>query len=1717
MANEKRKIELEASVTADPSGFQQISDAARDTARVVEQSGQQASRGTEAIGASAEKSAAQMERAYGRMEAEARRTAAILKAQAEGTGKAGELINRALSQGLDPARLQTQLSQIAKYEAAVRGVGTSAKETAWAMRSVPAQFTDIVTSLQAGQQPMTVLMQQGGQLKDMFGGAGNAARAMASYVARLITPLNMAAAASAALAVAYYKGSEEAKSFAKALILSGNAAGTSVEQLQAMQTRVAAVTGTTKGAVADALNQIASTGKVSADAMGFVADAAIRMERVTGTAVEDTVKQFAELGKSPVDASKKLNDQYNYLTAAVYQQIKALEDQGRVIEAANLAQKSYADALAERTEKIRQNLGLLETGWKAVGDGAKAAWDKMLNIGREQSLEQKIAAQVKYLQDLRNSRFYVDTTAAENELTRLQIQLEKTKQMSAAEAERNRIQKDGIAAVDAVAKANEKAMTKQEQMNKALADYRDNIAKIRAADPNSALLDPAKIAAAEKGIREQYKERAAAVKKVTDQYGPLINSINERVAAEQAALVSSEQLTSGEKFALKVQTDLRDGTLKLNDVQKRSVALAIEQLLIAEKQNLANKERIKFDEQRAKYVSSYEEETRALVEKAKAAEYENSLIGKSVDEIAQLTQARYDERIAILEEKAAAMEAIAGRTQELDAIEAQIAALKRLQSAEVAKPKLQAQAREWENFTRDIERSLTDALYRAFESGDSFGEAFAKNLENTFKSMVLKFAIQSAVTTGGNLLNSGINAVMGTSGTNYLGLANNASSIYNLYGAATGYSPQVNAVAALFGAGSTVGASSASLAYANAVGALGGDSLGALIAANGSWAGVSTGAAAAGSAGAASAAGATAAEGAAAAGSASAAGAAGSTAWIPYVGWAIAAAAAIYAFSDKIFGGDWEPSGAPRFTGAFSEANQGMVSAYTLQDYNKDGGWFGSDDSETRATAITNEFDAMLDRMYTSMRDSYLEVGRLFDDTNLKDKLVGFGLRINETDFSNAQAAVDQMAKQLGETMGRVLFPSIAALQTTGEAWSATFQRVVQEAEAVNAVFNRLGTTLAKEFGKNNADRVLKLADGLVQAFGGIDAMGAAAQKYYAGYYSQGEQQDAVRAAFAQQFAGLGLTMPETRAQFRRLVESLDLTSASGQKTYATLLNMAEGFGAWADSLASTVDTMSSEIEAALSGLFDDLLQQVQGARDGVASARDTVNGIDVMTAAQIRAAIATASPTSPNGNNILTTQAALQKTIADSNTAIDAAIKARDAEQAAVNERNRGWSYLVADLPNIFGGSYNGGEQINEMWAIYNALSAEGLGTGFSGSSNYRDSSAYFNPLPAGYQYFLDGSPIGSSLQLNHGQDWVSANGITWGRYNRNLDVYAYKPYGSEVINPWYDQNVANAKTAGAAAITAAEQAAVQAQIDYTRAIQQYVLDAGKAVEKLNYLREETVKYYQAQQQLADTLITSAYNLREAVRLARQSQMDEAELLASRQREFAQAYSMALSTTGTVQASYADKMAAALPSLVPMLEAQAKSQVDWERATGQLYAQSNTIAGMLEATAAVDYQSESLALLGAIDTTLAVIEANASSAEKIISDAVYKTGATTADGLRAVIAAIKGDPIPAFATGGVFGGGWRIVGENGPELEATGPSRIFNFDQTQALFSGPLAMNEMVAELRALRAENADLRAEVRAVATHTYRSARKLEEVVGDGIIVRTETGAPLETTTV
>ncbi|MEH2755039.1 phage tail length tape measure family protein, partial [Klebsiella pneumoniae] len=329
-----------------------------------------------------------------------------LEAQIDPVGEAFRRLNEQQRQ-LDTAKTSGMLSPLAydrlnsklaesrdaleKTQAQLGKTGQSAAQTANAMRMIPAQMTDIIVGLSTGQSPFLVLMQPGGQLKDMFGGIGPAIKGVGGYVLGLINPVTLAAAAVGVLGLAYYKGSQEQDEFYKSLTLGGNLVGKTSGQLVDMAARVSVAANTTTGAAASTLNQLVSSGKVVDDSLERVTTAIVKISDATGIATEKLVSDFNDIAADPVAAITKLNDQYHFLTLATYNQIKALQDEGNQQDAARVATDAYANAMQQRANDIHQNLGLLESAWDSLGKTAKGAWDAMLNIGREQTLTDKLA------------------------------------------------------------------------------------------------------------------------------------------------------------------------------------------------------------------------------------------------------------------------------------------------------------------------------------------------------------------------------------------------------------------------------------------------------------------------------------------------------------------------------------------------------------------------------------------------------------------------------------------------------------------------------------------------------------------------------------------------------------------------------------------------------------------------------------------------------------------------------------------------------------------------------------------------------------------------------------------------------------------------------------------------------------------------------------------------------------------------------------------------------------------------------------------------------------------------------------------------------------------------------------------------------------------------------------------------------------------------------
>lgn len=460
-------------------------------------------------------------------------------------------------------KIDQSRANLGRFDDSLTRTGNTAKQTAAALRGVPAQFTDIAVSLQGGQAPLTVLLQQGGQLKDMFGGIAPAAKALGGYVLGLINPFTLAAAAVAALGLAYYKGSEEADAYNEALILSGNVAGTSASQLSDMARQVSATVGTT-GAAAEVLAKLAGNGKIASDSFGQITEAALQMEKATGRAIDETIAEFAKIAKDPVAAAKELNDQYHFLTASIYSQIVALKEQGDTVGAAKLLTDSYASTIETRTGEITQNLGIIERGWNAVRDAAKGALDATKEIGRTQSLEQQaevIRQRLKTGQG-RGGRAAAmgietrDTARDTRDLAFLELQIEAEKTRTKYLGERQKVQDKGIEAERELERIRVASYSNKQKRDKEEEAYLRKVANLREANSNSPLLDQKNIDRDLKNIRDKYKDPKGATTAVDlSSFNDSKNQLNavlsyyksadkELEAAQKAGIISQESYTA---------------------------------------------------------------------------------------------------------------------------------------------------------------------------------------------------------------------------------------------------------------------------------------------------------------------------------------------------------------------------------------------------------------------------------------------------------------------------------------------------------------------------------------------------------------------------------------------------------------------------------------------------------------------------------------------------------------------------------------------------------------------------------------------------------------------------------------------------------------------------------------------------------------------------------------------------------------------------------------------------------------------------------------------------------------------------------------------------------------------------------------------------------------------------------------------------------------------
>ncbi|MEB3843543.1 phage tail tape measure protein, partial [Pseudomonas guariconensis] len=274
------------------------------------------------------------------------------------------------------AKLDAARSSLGGFSDGLGKAGVSAKQTAAAMRMLPAQFSDIFVSLQGGQAPLTVFLQQGSQIKDSFGGIGAAAKAMAGYVASLVSPITVTGAALAALGVIYYDVEKEVSAFNKALYSGTGTIGLSVAQISAMATAIGEATGELSNAK-EALLTLASASGLTNKQIENFGQAAAAAAEYTGQSAGDLAKKFSTLGDTATEAAQKASSQFGLVSASQYEIIKALDDQGEHSKALDALSEELNKNALERLRQYKESLSEIEKDWNKIGTAISNAYSEV--------------------------------------------------------------------------------------------------------------------------------------------------------------------------------------------------------------------------------------------------------------------------------------------------------------------------------------------------------------------------------------------------------------------------------------------------------------------------------------------------------------------------------------------------------------------------------------------------------------------------------------------------------------------------------------------------------------------------------------------------------------------------------------------------------------------------------------------------------------------------------------------------------------------------------------------------------------------------------------------------------------------------------------------------------------------------------------------------------------------------------------------------------------------------------------------------------------------------------------------------------------------------------------------------------------------------------------------------------------------------------------------
>ncbi|EFI9610315.1 phage tail tape measure protein [Escherichia coli] len=421
---------------------------------------------------------------------------------------------------------------LSRQALAAQKAGISVGQYKAAMRTLPAQFTDIATQLAGGQNPWLILLQQGGQVKDSFGGMIPMFRGLAGAITLPMVGVTSLAVATGALAYAWYQGDSTLSAFNKTLVLSGNQSGLTADRMLTLS-RAGQAAGLTFNQARESLAALVNAGVRGGEQFDAINQSVARFASASGVEVDKVAEAFGKLTTDPTSGLMAMARQFRNVTAeqiAYVAQLQRSGDEAGALQAANdIATKGFD----EQTRRLKENMGTLETWADKTGKAFKSMWDAILDIGRPESSADMLASAQKAFDEAdkkwqwyqsrsqrrgKTSSFRANLQGAWNDrenarlglaAATLQSDMEKAGELAArdrAERDASQLKYTGEAqkAYERLLTPLEKYTARQEELNKALKD-----GKILQADYNTLM------AAAKKDYESTLKKPKSSGVKVS--------------------------------------------------------------------------------------------------------------------------------------------------------------------------------------------------------------------------------------------------------------------------------------------------------------------------------------------------------------------------------------------------------------------------------------------------------------------------------------------------------------------------------------------------------------------------------------------------------------------------------------------------------------------------------------------------------------------------------------------------------------------------------------------------------------------------------------------------------------------------------------------------------------------------------------------------------------------------------------------------------------------------------------------------------------------------------------------------------------------------------------------------------------------------------------------------------------------------------------------------